>query len=253
MIQAEKNSTLNRNINQMPIDLQAYKLFKNKKIESFSLFEKQGHCNHNYVVVSEGKSYLIRKFKLTNDRKAEFKIQKAVAKKKIGATPLLLDEQNGVIIANYIEGKHQTQLNQQMLKKMAKLLKKLHKIKIRLKRNSFKNNFNFNNKKVKKAFIVLEKEKKEYALGHNDLHPQNILFHKSEIKLIDWEYARNSDIYFDLVSIIIEYKLNRRDRQTFLKSYFLREQINYKKIEAFTLIHKEFWRLWFKRLEKGEL
>ena len=237
----------------MLIDLQQYELFRDKEIEHFTLLENQGHCNYNYLVVSEHRKYLVREFKLTNDRKSEFKIQKAVAKKKIGATPLLLDEQNGLIIAQYIEGEHQTKLNQQMLKKMAKLLKKLHKIKIRQRKNSFKNNFTFRDKKVKKAFIVLEKEKKEYALGHNDLHPQNILFHKSEIKLIDWEYARNSDIYFDLVSIIIEYKLNKRDKQTFLKNYFLLEQINYKKIEAFTLIYKELWRLWFERLERGEL
>ena len=237
----------------MPIDLQQYELFKNKKIEKFILLENQGHCNYNYLVLSEKKNYLIRKFKLDNDRKSEFKIQKAVARKNIGATPLLLDEQNGLIIAQYLEGRHQSKLSQQMLKKMAKVLKRLHKIKIRQKKNSFKSNFNFKNKKVKKAFVILEKQKKQYALGHNDLHPQNILFHKKEIKFIDWEYARNSDIYFDLVSIIIEYKLNQKDSQTFLRSYFLREAVNHKKVEAFTLIYKELWRLWFERLERGEL
>ncbi|MCK5853961.1 MAG: phosphotransferase [Sulfurovaceae bacterium] len=237
----------------MPINLQRYELFKDKEIEKFILLENQGHCNYNYLVLSENKKYLIRKFKLINDRKSEFKIQKAVAKKNIGATPLLLDEQNGLIIAQYLEGKHQTKLSQQMLKKMAKVLKNLHKIKINQRKNSFKNNFKFRDKKVKKAFVILEKQKKQYALGHNDLHPQNILFHKREIKLIDWEYARNSDIYFDLVSIIIEYKLDRKDSQTFLRSYFLREKINHKKIEAFTLIYKELWKLWFLKLDKGEL
>ncbi len=237
----------------MSINLQRYELFKDMSIESFELLSNQGHCNHNYLVIAQNKKYLIREFKLENDRKSEFNIQKKIAKKKIGASPLLLDEKNGLIIAHYLEGKHQTKLTQQMLKKMAKLLKRLHSIKIRQKRNSFKNNFKFKDKKVKKAFVILEKERKQYALGHNDLHPQNILFYNREIKLIDWEYARFSDIYFDLVSIIIEYKLNPKDTQIFLRSYFLKEPINGKKIKAFTIIYKELWRLWFEKLAKGEL
>jgi thiamine kinase-like enzyme len=157
------------------------------------------------------------------------------------------------MITKYLEGKHQTKLSQQELKKTALLLKKLHKIKVRQKQNHFKENFTFKNKKVKHAFMVLEKEPKEYALGHNDLHPKNIIFSKNSIKLIDWEYARYSDIYFDLVSIIIEYKLNRKDTRTFLKSYLGKQKINHKKVKAYTLIYKELWRLWFEKLDRGEL
>jgi len=127
------------------------------------------------------------------------------------------------------------------------------KIKTRKKQNSFKEHFSFKNKKVKKAFSILDKEPKEYALGHNDLHARNIIFYKTSIKLIDWEYTRYSDIYFDLVSIMIEYKLNTKDSNTFLRSYFGRKKINRKKLKAFTIIYKALWRLWFEKLAKGEL
>ena len=234
-------------------ELNRYKLFQNVKIEEFKPLENQGHSNIIYLIKTQKQKYLIRKFQITLDRKKEFSIQKKAFLKNIAAEPLLLDIENGLMITAYLEGKQQTKLNQHELKKLALLLKKLHKIKVPQKQNNFKENFTFKEKKIKKAFILLEKEPKEYALGHNDLHAKNIIFSKNSIKLIDWEYARYSDIYFDLVSIIIEYKLNRKDSATFLRSYFERKEVNYKKIKAFTLIYKELWRLWFLKLAKGEL
>ena len=238
----------------MNIDkIKKYKLFENSKIEEFKPLENQGHSNLIYLLETKNEKYLIRKFQITLDRKKEFLIQKKAFLKHIGAKPILLDEKNGLMITKYLEGKHQTKLTQHQLKKIALLLKKLHKINVRQKQNHFKENFSFKDKKVKHAFMVLNKEPKEYALGHNDLHAKNIIFTKNAIKLIDWEYARYSDIYFDLVSIIIEYKLNRKDTNTFLKSYLGKRKINQKKIKAFTLIYKELWRLWFEKLDKGQL
>jgi thiamine kinase-like enzyme len=225
--------------------------FKHQHILSIRPIEKQGHANTIYLIRTQEKKYILREFKIKIDRKMEFKIQKKVHKQQIGAEALLLKKT--LMISEFIEGTHKEKLTQRELKKMAQLLKKLHKVKIRQKRNSFKENFNTHHKKAKKAFILLNQQKKEYALGHNDLHPQNIIFNKKNIKLIDWEYARYSDIYFDLVSIIIEYKLNLKDREIFLYSYFNRKKINYKKIEAFKIIYKELWKLWFQKLERGEL
>jgi len=236
----------------MPIDLQQYELFKDKKIEKFTLLENQGHCNHNYLVLSEKKKYLIREFKLNNDRKSEFKIQTLIAKKDIGAMPLLLDEHKGLMICEFIEGVHKIKLSPQLLKKLALLLKKLHHIKHHKKIPSLQKYFSFKNKKVKQAFISLKKEPKELKLCHNDLHQRNILFGKN-IKFIDWEYAGVNDLYFDLVSIIIEFKLSAKDEHIFLKSYFKREKINLKKLKAYKLIYKELWKIWFEKLDKGEL
>ena len=233
--------------------LKAYKLFQNIHIKEFKPLSNQGNSNLIYLLTTKDQTFIVRKFQISLDRKQEFSIQKKAFLKNIGANPILLDEKNRLMITAYLKGKHQTKLSQQELKKIALLLKRLHKINVPKKRNNFKENFKFKEKKVKKAFILLEKEPKEYALGHNDLHAKNIIFSKNSIKLIDWEYARYSDIYFDLVSIIIEYKLNKKDSKTFLRSYFERRTINHKKIKAFTLIYKERWRLWFEKLKRGEL
>jgi thiamine kinase-like enzyme len=237
----------------MPIDLQQYELFRDKKIEQFSLLSNQGHCNLNYLLVCENQKYLIREFKLANDRVSEFKIQKIASKQKIGATPLLLDKQNGVMISEFIQGVHKPKPNQQELKTLALLIKKLHAIKLQQKPNYLRQNFKFKHKKALKAFMALKAHKKEPVLCHNDLHDKNILFGKT-IKLIDWEYAGVNDRYFDLASICVEFKLSKRNEEAFLRVYFGRDKrVNHKKLALYKVIYKELWRLWFLKLERGEL
>lgn len=237
----------------LPLNVEQYKLFKDKKIEQFSLLSNQGHCNLNYLLICENQEYLIREFKLANNRVSEFKIQKIASKQKIGATPLFLDKQNGVMVSEFIKGVHRAKPNQQELKKLALLIKKLHTLKLRQKPNYLRQNFKFKDKKAIKAFVGLKAYKKEPVLCHNDLHDKNILFGKG-VKLIDWEYAGINDRYFDLASICVEFKLSRRDRETFLRVYFGRnKQVNQKKLALYKVIYKELWRLWFLKLDRGEL
>ena len=230
--------------------LKRYEIFQKEPLLSCQLLEQQGHANRVYLLQTKRKKYLLRHFQIDIDRKREFNIQTKLYRKKIAPQPILLDLNNGVMISEFIEGEHRERLNQQELKKMAQLLRRVHRIKTNQKRNSFRENFSFNDVKVKRAFILLEKERREYALGHNDLHPKNIIFTKRAIKLIDWEYARYSDIYFDLVSIIEEHRLNRRDSCSFLKSYFQKRAVNRRKLEAFTTIYRARWRVWFEKREK---
>ena len=234
-------------------DIRKYNFFQNKEIQEFKPLAQQGYSNRIYLIKTSNKKYLVRKFQISLDRKTEFTVQQKAFSKNIAGKPIFLDIKNGLMLTEFIEGKHCIKLTQYNIKKLALLLKKLHKIKVRQKQNSFKDNFSFKYKKVKKAFTILDKEPKEYALGHNDLHAKNIIFTQKSIKLIDWEYARYSDIYFDLVSIIIEYRLNKKESKIFLQNYFYRKKINYKKIKAFTIIYKELWSLWFKKLKSGEL
>lgn len=235
------------------IKLRNYELFKDQKIQDFSLLKQQGHCNLNYLVKTKNKKYIIRKFKYNNERKAEFYIQNMAHKKGIGAKALLLDEENHLMICNYIEGEHLYKLNQITLKKLGLKLKKLHLIKIQQQGNTFKKSFKFKDKKVYQAFRILQQFKPEYVLGHNDLHPKNILFGK-KIQFIDWEYAGLTDRYFDLAAISLEFKFNKKDEATFLRSYFPRGvKANHKKLEAYKVIYKTLWKIWFGELDRGQL
>jgi len=236
-----------------PINIKQYRVLKNKKIKNFSKLKEQGHCNLNYLIETKDKQYLLRNFKYDGNRKKEFYFQNLAHKKNIAAKALLLDEKNNIMICNFIEGEHKYNLDQHTLKQLALTLQRLHRIRVPTKAYDFKSIFKLKDKKALQAFRVIETFKPEYVLGHNDLHPKNILFGK-KIQFIDWEYAGKTDRYFDLAAIIIEFKLNRQDEQTFLKSYFNRNgKVKTKKLEAFKVVYKTLWRVWFGNLERGQI
>jgi thiamine kinase-like enzyme len=236
-----------------PINLKPYELLNNQKIEDFKLLKNQGHCNINYLIKTDKSSYVLRKFKHQSEHKAEFYIQNLAHKKGISAKALVLDEEKQLMICDYIVGEHRYKLDQKTLKKLALMLKKLHKIKLQQQATNFKGSFKYKDKKAQEAFRVIDTFKPEYVLGHNDLHPKNILFGK-KIQFIDWEYAGKADRYFDLAAIILEFKLNKKDEATFLRNYFSKNgKVNHKKLKAFKVVYKTLWTVWFAKLERGQI
>ena len=235
------------------INLKVYDILNNQNIEEFSLLKKQGHCNLNHFLKTDQRNYLVRKFKYKSDRKAEFHIQNLAHKQGIAANALLLDEKQELMICDFVEGEHLFELDQRTLKELALSLKKLHQMKIQQKPQTFKKLFKYKDKKVYESFKLLQQFKPEYVLGHNDLHPKNILFGK-KIQFIDWEYAGMSDRYFDLAAISIEFKLNAKDEKTFLRTYFPRKHTpNHKKLNAYKVIYKTLWTVWLGELERGQI
>ena len=231
--------------------LKQYTLFANRKIDSYKLLENQGYCNENYLIHSEGEKYILRKFIRTDiDRKFEFQVQKLAFEKGISAEPLLLDEENDLIISTYLEGTHKDKLEKNDLNQFAEVLKKLHTSKIESEPIILETLIEAKSKEVQDAFIIIDTFQSEDVLCHNDLNPQNILFAKT-IKLIDWEYAGVNDRYFDLASVCVEFDLNKEDEVHFLRSYFTMEyEINHEKLKAYKVIYKALCSQWFEALAK---
>lgn len=231
--------------------LEQYTLFENRKIDSCKLLENQGYCNENYLLHSEGEKYILRKFIRTDiDRTFEFQVQRLAFEKGISAEPLLLDEENNLLISTYLEGTHKDKLEKNDLNQFAEVLKKLHTSKIDNEPIILETLIEAKSKEVQNAFTTIETFQSEAVLCHNDLNPQNILFAKT-IKLIDWEYAGVNDRYFDLASVCVEFDLNKEDEVHFLKSYFTMEyEINYEKLKAYKIIYKALCSQWFEELAK---
>jgi thiamine kinase-like enzyme len=230
--------------------LKQYTLFKNKEIDSYQLLENQGYCNENYVIHSEEKKYILRKFiRRDVDRKFEFKVQKLAFEKGVASEPLLLDEENALAISAYLEGTHKHRLEKNDLHQFAEVLKKVHTLNIEQDPIQLETLVETKSKAVEDAFATLENFTSEYVLCHNDLNPRNILFTET-IQLIDWEDAAINDRYFDLASVCVEFNLDKENEAYFLRRYFTEEiEINDEKLKAYKIIYKALCTQWFKNLE----
>lgn len=190
---------------------------------NLTLLEHQGFSNINYLLETSKKNYIIRVFgSLHVNRKKEFKTAHKAYKKGIGAKQIYQDD--SFMIYEFLEGIHKYKLQRKDIKNIALLLQKLHQIKTDKKL--------FNNQR-------------NHVLCHHDLNPKNFIF-SNEIKLIDWEYARLNDRYFDLATVIVEFNLNNKEEKFFLNSYFKSSyNIDKKKIYYFKIKYSTLCKNWF--------
>lgn len=242
--------------------LKKYNIFK-EELLSLELLKNQGFNNISYFLKTSKKSYIIRVFK-SNDsvnisRQFEFDTQKKAYKKNISSKPIFLN--NEFMIYEYQKGIHKSKLTSNDIKKLAKKIKKLHKIKVKSKTYDLKSDLlNYKNilkDKKNKTLIIeslrslkkLKRLKKELVLTHHDLNPKNIIFTKNDIKIIDWEYAGVNDAFFDLASICVEFNLNKTKEKILLHYYLKKITLNHqKKLEYFKVIYKNLCTLWFEKL-----
>ncbi|EIF50150.1 choline/ethanolamine kinase family protein [Sulfurovum sp. AR] len=231
--------------------LKQYTLFENKEIDSYQLLEKQGYNNENYLIHSEEKKYILRKFIRTDvDRKFEFEVQKLAFEKGVASEPLLLDEENALALSAYVEGRHKESLEKNDLFQFAEVLKKVHTLTIERKPLLLEPLLQTKSKAVQDAFETLKDSPSEWVLCHNDLNPRNVLFSET-IHLIDWEDAAINDRYFDLASVCVEFNLDQENEAYFLRRYFTEEnEINVQKLKAYKIIYKALCTQWFENLER---
>jgi thiamine kinase-like enzyme len=233
------------------IDLSKYALFAEETIREVTLLENQGYNNENYVIQSEEKKYILRKFIRTDvDRKFEFKVQKLAFERGLASEPLLLDEENTLAISTYLEGIHKDSLEKNDLHQFAEVLKKVHTLQIEKEPLLLETLIETKSKAVQDAFAALKRFPSEYVLCHNDLNPRNVLFAEN-IRLIDWEDAAINDRYFDLASVCVEFNLDKENEAYFVRRYFTEEiEINDEKLKAYKIIYKALCTQWFDNLER---
>jgi len=209
--------------------------------KKMQLLKNQGLCNKIYLQ-KQGEYSTIIKECINKEvvHKNAYKIQKRLSLKKIAPKTISFDEK--YIQYEYIKGNHLFTLNNAQLKRVAITLKKMHKTVLRQDR--------INLKKLlpRDKYLLIHKLKQfksDLALTHNDLNPKNLIFTKDHLYLIDFEYAGVNDIYFDLASICVEFELNTTMQNRFLKLYFQRKRVDFKKLNIYKKFYKEALDFWF--------
>lgn len=242
-------------------------LFKKETLLNLDLLENQGYCNTNYKLKTSQNSYLVRVFKSSESvyvsREFEFKIQKKAYEKNIAAKPLFLDIESNYMVCEFSKGKHKKTLKTKEIKRIAKMVKKLHSIKSSCVAYDFKKALKQYEQTLgkqearksiricKKELQALKKHKIQLVSCHHDLNPKNILFHKKSIKFIDWEYAGSNDAFFDLATLCFEFGLDKKEQNVLLKSYQGKvEKKDIQKLHAYMRLYEHICKLWFMSLNE---
>ena len=243
--------------------LKKLKLFKDEKLINLDILENQGFCNINYKLTTSKGLYLIREFKsdmsVNISREFEYKTQNKAYKKNIAPKAIYMDKDKSFMITEFLKGSHKEKLSQKDISRLVKAIKKIHSIKVTQKPYNLKKDFiaysrSLNDNESKRLIKSSLKElkgirsfKSRYVTTHHDLNPKNIIFHKSTIKFIDWEYVGVNDCFFDLASICVEFNLDKKEQNYLLNKYFTKVKAEYKSLlKAYIYIYEALCILWFK-------
>lgn len=241
----------------MIVEKTIQKIF-NEKPKSFEYIE-HGLTNDNYVVtLNDRRKVVLRIPRYENkglfDYKHEAKVLEIIKPLNLEPKLLYYNKLTGVKCSEYIENSSLYQ--DQYIKRAAILIKKLHAKKLKSNETfNIKDTFNEYKSRIKKPLydtsfahhyiddLVIE----ETILCHNDLVQGNLLFTEDKDYLIDYEYAKDNDPFFDLMSFITENDIMDRElRQVFYDTYFEREltQHEKEKLKHFEIVHHVLWCEW---------
>jgi len=229
--------------------LESYDLFKKDPVSSIVPVARQGYCNENYVVITQHSRYIVRRL-LRDDvnRELESTIHTLAYTEGLTSELLLYDRSRGLMFFEYLEGEHKERLTLEDIALVAKVLKRLHRIDLPAHPSSIKDLFSppFTTE-VETALHTLSLYDTEYVLSHHDLNPYNLIWQKRTVKLIDFEYAGVSDLYFDLASVSVEFSLSPEQELYFLESYFGKEVFFEKKLTAYKVLYQALCESWFEQ------
>lgn len=221
-----------------------------------------GLTNDIYVTYINGIKCAIRVPKFDNanivDGNHEIAALRLIRGTGLDVEEIFFDEKTRIRVTKWTEGVNFVEYpRNEALIKVAKLMKKLHNLKLKSKYNfnpsqlldKYKNNiknplYDLHDYWYLKDEINLFKD--DLILCHNDWVNGNVILSKDHDYLIDYEYAANNNPIFDVTSFITENNLNENDKEIFLNEYYdkqLTEKLR-EKITIFENFHNLLWLLW---------
>ncbi|SFC53907.1 phosphotransferase [Pseudoalteromonas denitrificans] len=105
--------------------------------------------------------------------------------------------------------------------------------------------------KINRVLALIEALPKNLGFCHNDLVMANIINNTNGFIMIDFEYAQNNDIFFDLAAVSSSYQLNKKQKLRLLKLYFeysglsMTKESAFKKLSLFSFIYNVLCYFWY--------
>lgn len=231
---------------------------------------KEGLNNHSFKVSCNGKSYVYRhpgvNASAVVDRHKEASALKIAQKLGIDNTLIYIDEEVGWKISEYIEETETFDFgNIRHIELLANQLKKLHSSKI-------KTGFTFDYRKEAKKLIINEKSMDSSAINdflqlqehmkpifdwldthewqkslcHNDLYSSNLLISGNNLSVIDWEFAGDNDIGYDICKLFSVNNPSYDEIDKYLFSYYGRSTTEEEKLHllACASVIYYYWYVW---------
>lgn len=230
---------------------------------------KKGMTNRSFSFKVNSKRYIMRvpgegTDKLIN-RRHEYDVYQVIKDEHICDPVIYMNPDNGYKITEYIEDAHAcdpTYFGD--VRDCMKKLRAFHNKKLQVNHifevfeelekyesywqgaPSIYRDYKETKKHIYELKEFVDSQPKEWGLSHIDSVPDNFLFSKDELYLIDWEYAGMQDQHIDIAMFAIYSMYDRNDVETLIDLYFDNEcdDIVRIKIYAYIAICGLLWSNW---------
>lgn len=205
---------------------------------------KHGLTNESWLVRTERDALVIRRSNsaeesLQINRASEAAILATVARADIGPEVIRCDPAQHILVTRYAGATwaESDALEPENIKRIANLLRRLHALQppagaqhvdLGVAIDGYLSTLDAHGVNCAIAAPALRRRAREIAatlkqdviacLCHNDIHALNIIDDGS-LRLIDWEYAGLGERFFDLASLCVYHRYDRRQREQLLAAY----------------------------------
>ena len=194
-----------------------------------------GLTNRTYLVEQDGRRAVLKidatsRSMPYNSRKAEARIQTAAAEKNLAGRVLFADSK--VYLAEFLEGCVWTRAklnDQNNLVDLANALRELHALPLtgrmfdaKVAAHKYMEKIDIaGTSKIRRCIDIIESmpAPQNPCCCHNDLVVENIIA-TPDLRFIDWEYACDNDLFFDLATIVAHHELPAQQADVLMDAYF---------------------------------
>ena len=238
-----------------------------KKIKNIRVLKK-GMTNRSFFFEHDSNKYIMRiPGKGTDeliDRQSEYDVYRTIKNMNWTEKVLYLNPDNGYKLSKFIKNSHNCDTNNsEQVQECMDLLRKLH-------HSGFKVNHRFDlynqidfyeelrgnvsayrdydevKERVKKLRPFIEKNAKKEVLCHIDANPDNFIFSKNHLYLIDWEYAGMQDPDIDIAMFAIYAMYDQQKIDKLIQFYYHNQcdSLTKQKIYAYIAACGLLWSNW---------